>query len=130
MKLSPTKLRFRFPILPSAYRDELHVLYHRHQIIIRDRFLRIAQRDDAAVNLVELEAGEGVADGLAAVLDRMAAGMLAEHQRRLRHAHVGGTHDLVRAPIFEHAVLMNPRFVREGVASDDGFVRLYVLAGE
>ena len=60
---------------------------------------------------------------LAAVLHGVAARMLAEHQRRLRHADVGGAHDLVGAAILQHAVLMNPRFMREGVAADDGFVR-------
>ena len=93
-------------------------------------FCCVAQGDDAAVDLIELEAGEGVADGFAAMLHRVAARVLAEHQRRLRHADVGRAHDFVGAAILQHAVLMNARFVREGVASDDGFVGLHVLAGE
>ncbi len=50
---------------------------------------------------------------------RVAARVLAEHEGRLRHADVFGSHDFVRAPILQHAVLMNTGFVRERVASDD-----------
>ena len=55
--------------------------------------------------------------------------MFAEHQIGLREAHVLGPHDFVGARFFEHAVLMDARFVREGVAADDGFVALHLNAG-
>ena len=55
--------------------------------------------------------------------------MFAEHERRLRHADVFRLHDFVCAAVFEHAVLMDARFVRECVAADDRLVRLHLLAG-
>ena len=58
----------------------------------------------------------------------MTAGVLAEHERRLRHADFLGPHDLVGAAILQHPVLVNPRFVRERVAADDRLVRLHALA--
>ena len=67
VKIEPTVLRCE----NSADRNQLHVLDHRDQIIICDRFLCVAEGDDAAIDLVELEAG--VADGLAAVLHRVTA---------------------------------------------------------
>ena len=53
--------------------------------------------------------------------------MLAEHERRLRHADVLGAHDFVGAAILQHAVLVNAGFVRERVAADDRLVRLDAL---
>ena len=49
---------------------------------------------------------------------------------RVRNADFLGPHDLVGPSILEHAVLVNPGFVREGVASDDGLVRLDGFASE
>ena len=43
---------------------------------------------------------------------------------------VVGPHDLVRPPILQHAVLMNPGLVRERVPADDGLVGLNTLSGE
>ena len=87
-------------------------------------------RDDGPVDAIELVALERDAELLAAALHGVTAGVLAEHQRRLRHADVFGPHDLVGAAILQHAVLVNARLVREGVAADDGLVGLDGFAGE
>ena len=73
---------------------------------------------------------ERAADLLAAALHGVAARVLAEHQRRLRHADVLGPHDFVGAAILQHAVLVNAGFVRERVAADDRLVGLDRLAGQ
>ena len=90
-----------------------------------DGLLAIGVRDDGLVDLIELGAIEREADLLAAALHGVAAGMLAEHQRRLRHADFLGPHDLVGPAILQHAVLVNAGLVREGVAADDGLVGLH-----
>ncbi len=57
-------------------------------------------------------------------------GMAAEHQPgRGRLADVFRFHDLVGPCIFQHAVLMNPRLVREGIAADDRLVGLHRFTG-
>ena len=69
------------------------------------------------------------AEGLAARGHRVAARVLAEHERRAGHAHVLGPHDLVGAAVLQHPVLVDAGLVREGVAADDGLVGLHGLAG-
>ena len=56
--------------------------------------------------------------------------MLAEHERRLRHTHFLGPHDLVGATVLQHAVLVNAGLVRERIAPDDRLVGLHRLAGQ
>ena len=54
----------------------------------------------------------------------MSTGVLAQHYVRVTQADVLGTHDLVGAALFEHAVLVNARLVRKGVLAHYGFVGL------
>ena len=100
------------------------------QIAIVDGLFAIRVRDDGAVDLIELGTVERHAELLAAPLNRVAARVLAEHERRLRHADIFGPHDLVGPAILQHAVLMNASLVRECVAADDRFVGLDALAGQ
>ena len=48
--------------------------------------------------------------------------MLAEHERIRRTTDLLGSHDLVGQLVFEHAVLVDPGFVREGVLAHDRLV--------
>ncbi len=73
---------------------------------------------------------EREADLLAAALHGVAARVLAEDERRLRHADFFRPHDFVGPAILQHAVLVNPGLVRERVAADDGLVRLNRFAGQ
>ena len=61
---------------------------------------------------------------------RVAAGVLAEHERVGRQADGGGVHDLVGRALLQHAVLVDARLVRERVAPDDRLVRLHRVAGQ
>src|SRR2546422_7586087 len=54
----------------------------------------------------------------------MSARVLAQHQARARDPHLFRADDLVREPVLQHAVLVDPRFVGEGVAADHGLVGL------
>ena len=58
-------------------------------------------------------------------LEGVAPRVLAENELVLRSADVLGTHDLVGFPVFEDAVLVNPRFVRKGVGANDCLVGLH-----
>ena len=80
-----------------------------------------------------LEATEGVLQRILAQieaqllqfgLEGMAAGMLAHHQGRAAEADGFRSHDLVGAGMLQHAVLMDARFMGEGIGADDRLVGL------
>ena len=54
--------------------------------------------------------------------------MLSEYQIGFCKAHIFRAHDFIRAAFLEHPVLMNTRFVRECIATHDGFVALNLQA--
>ena len=61
---------------------------------------------------------------------RVAAGVLAQHDRVGLQAHRGGVHDLVGRALLQHAVLVDAGLVRERVAPDDRLVGLHRVAGQ
>ena len=67
---------------------------------------------------------------LQGLAQRMAAGVLAQHDRVALQADGRGVHDLVRGALLEHAVLVDAGLVRERVAPDDRLVRLHRIAGQ
>src|SRR5215218_66741 len=69
-----------------------------------------------------------VAELLEGVLEGVAARVLAEEDVRPFETDVFFGHDLERSPVFEHAVLVDARFVQKGVASHDGLIRRDVVA--
>ena len=64
------------------------------------------------------------------LLQRVAAGVLAEDQLALREPDLLRPHDLVGLAVLEHAVLVDAGLVREGVLADDRLVPLHVQAGD
>ena len=62
--------------------------------------------------------------------ERVAAGVLAEHDRVAAQPDGGGVHDLVGGALLQHAVLVDAGLVRERVAPDDRLVRLHLVAGQ
>ena len=52
------------------------------EVVVGDDLLAVGVRDHGAVDVVQLVALERVAELLAAALHRVAAGVLAEHERR------------------------------------------------
>ena len=62
--------------------------------------------------------------------ERVAAGVLAEHDLRGFLADGRRVDDLVGLAVGEHAVLVDAGLVRERVAPDDRLVELHVVAGE
>ena len=63
------------------------------------------------------------------VLERLlkgrAARVFAHDQNARLAADAGGVHDFVGFFVLHHAILMNARLVREGVVTNDGFIRLH-----
>src|SRR5438477_346939 len=85
---------------------------------------------EALERRVEHLAVEFVAHLLQRFAQRMPAGVLAEHDRVAAQPDRGRVHDLVRAALLEHAVLVYPSLVRERVAADDRLVGLNLIAGQ
>ena len=102
----------------------------RLEIERRDLLLLVRQRLEPLERLVERVALDDEAELLQRVLERMAAGVLAEHDLVRVEADVAGIHDLERRPLLEDAVLVDARLVGERVAADDRLVRLHDVAGE
>src|SRR4029077_3535605 len=81
------------------------------------------------VNLIQLTPLELITKLLAAQTERVPPGMLSQHQSRIGDTHRLRCHDLVSERVLQYTVLMNASLVRERVASDDRFVRLYRDSG-
>ena len=64
------------------------------------------------------------------VVERVAAGVLAQHDLRGFLADRRRVDHFVGLAVGEHAVLVDAGLVRERVAADDGLVVLHVVAGE
>ena len=106
------------------------VVQQREQVLVEDLALPVGQGGELAVDLAELRLGQLVAQLAEAALQRMAAGVLAEHQGRARDADHLGPDDLVGEPVLQHAVLVDAGLVGEGVAADDRLVGLGKDAGQ
>ena len=96
----------------------------RDEVGVGDLLLDVRERDGRAVDVVERLALELEAELLELALQAAAAGQLAHRQAGAREAHRLRGHDLVGERVLEHAVLVDARLVREGVAADDGLVGL------
>ena len=63
-------------------------------------------------------------------LQRIPPRMLAQHQRARRHADGLRRNNLVGQRILDDAILMDARFMSEGVRAHDGLVRRYLRTGD
>src|SRR5512133_1843068 len=98
----------------------------RLDVRVVDVLLLVGEDLEVAEDLVDRGLVQHVAEGDEAVLQRVAAGVLAEDELALREAALLGPHDLVGLAVGEHAVLVDARLVREGVLADDRLVALDV----
>ncbi len=94
------------------------------QVLVQDFTLFVRQRGELVVQLTQRGVVHLVAELPIAPLQRVSARVLAQHQARARDPHLFRADDLVREPVLQHAVLVDPRFVGEGVAADHGLVGL------
>src|SRR5215217_3263988 len=72
---------------------------------------------------------KGVAKLFEGVLEGVAARVLAEEYVGAFEPDVLWRHDLERAPVFQDAVLVDPRLMQERVAAHDRLVRRHLVAG-
>ena len=79
---------------------------------------------------VERLAGDLEPELLQRALERVAAGVLAEHDRVRVEPDRRRVHDLVGRALLEHAVLVDAGLVGERVAAHDRLVRLHGVAGQ
>src|SRR3954468_21409465 len=95
-----------------------------------DLLLLFRELLEALERLVQRLALDLVAELLERLAQRVAAGVLAEHDCVRVDADRRRVHDLVGRALLEHAVLVDPGLVDEGVAPDDRLVGLHRVAGE
>src|SRR6266702_5188691 len=88
-------------------------------------FRSYRQRRELVVQLPKRGVVHLVTELAVAPFQRVSARVLAQHQARARDPHLFGADDLVREAVLQHAVLVDPRFVSEGVAADHGLVGLW-----
>src|SRR5579863_2395237 len=102
----------------------LRVFNQGGDLFIQHALLAIRQRGEAMIQAIQLVAGQGKSEILAALVERVPPAVLAQHELAFRHAHTPRIDNLVGGFVLQVSVLMNARLVREGVPADDGFVRL------
>ena len=99
-------------------------MQQREQVLVQDLALLVRQRGELVVQLPQRGVVHLVAELAVPPFQRMPARVFAEDQARARHPHLFRTDDLVREAVLQDSVLVDSRFVGEGVAADDGLVGL------
>ena len=99
------------------------------EIRIGDGLFAVGQFLETRKGLIEFDFIERVSHFGQACAQGMTPGMFAQHQRGLIDAHIFRAHDLIGGLMFQHPILMDARFVCEGICADNGLVRLDDNAG-
>src|SRR5262245_44902616 len=94
------------------------------QVVVGDLVLSIGQHLEPRERVIQLVLVEQQPELFQAVAERVAPGVLAQHVARAFGADRGRRYDLVRTRVLEHAVLVPPALVGEGIGAHDGLVRL------
>ena len=100
------------------------------EVRVGDLLLHVGQRDRLAVDEVQGVARDVVAEVAQLLLEALAAGQLADRQLAAGEPDRLRGHDLVGERVLDHAVLVDPALVGEGVGAHDGLVGLDREAGE
>ena len=82
------------------------------QMAVLHLFNAVGKNDKPAIDLIEFAPLKLVSQLFAPQSQRVAAGVLAQHQPRIRHAHRLRRHDFVGQRILEHAILVNSGLVQ------------------
>src|SRR5205807_3305009 len=90
----------------------------------------ISQHDELAIDLVQFAAFELETQILTTQRESMTSRVFAQHQGRAGHSYRLRRHDLISERVLDDTVLVDPCFVRESIASDDGLVRLHRHSGD
>ena len=100
-------------------------LHQRLQVGIGNHALLFAQALELLEHQLQFVFVQPEAQRTQARFDGGAATVAAQHHLRVFPAHIFRAHDLVGAAMAQHAVLVDARFVGEGVGTDDGLVALH-----
>ena len=106
------------------------MLDERFDVLVVDVLLLVGQLLERIVHALETLIVDRIPQLGDALVQSVSPRVLAEHELVGRDTHVARVHDLVSAALLEHAVLMNPRLVSEGIFTDDGLVALHLQTGE
>src|SRR5579875_1974566 len=88
-----------------------------NQVLVVDLLLAIGKLAKNLISTVKLRSGKLIAQIFIALRQGMAAGMFSQNEFVGRHPDGLGLHDLISDGVFQHAILVNARFMREGVAA-------------
>src|SRR5215470_6227866 len=93
-------------------------------MMIRHLLDLVRQNDKAAIDFIKLAPIELIAELFASQAERVAPGVLPEHELGIRNPDRLWRHDLIGKGILKHAILVNAGFVRKSIAPDDRLVGL------
>ncbi len=113
-------------IVPSF----LLIAHQCRQIRGGDTFLFVCQHQEPLVRCLHLLIVKPDAEIVQTVPESSAARMLAEHQLGALPTNVLRVHDLVGRAVFQHAILVDTGFMREGVFAHDRFIDLHIQTGQ
>src|SRR5208282_447389 len=112
----------RIAVAGLAFHD---VLNQFQQMTVLHLLDAVGKHYKPAIDLIEFAALKLVSQLFAAQSQSVAAGVLAQHEPRVRCSHRLWRHDFVGQWILEHAVLVNAGLVRKCIAPGDGLVGLH-----
>ena len=96
----------------------------RSDLLVPQALLAVGQGGEPVIDRVELLCAEIETQLLATVLQSVATAVFTQHQLAFGNSDRLRIDDLVRGSFLQEAILMDARFVREGVLADDGLVGL------
>ena len=103
---------------------------NRLQIAVCDLPFAISKILEAGKGIIEILAAEVIAELFQAGANSAAAAELAQGDPVVGEPDGAGINDFIGEPVFEHAVLMDARFMGKGIGTHNGLVGLHHHAGE
>ena len=100
------------------------------EIVVEDLFLLVAELLKSLERLRQILLAEIYPEVLEPFLQCVASRVLAQDKTALRHTHRFRRHDLVGQGVRKHPVLVDSRFVRKGIRSNNRLIRLDRNAGD
>src|SRR5208282_4404307 len=120
-----SRSRREFPTVTVGGGFSNHVFDQFKQMAVLNLLDAVGKNYKSAIDLVQLAALKLVSQLFTAQRQRVPAGVLAQHQSRIGHAHRLRRHDFVGQRILEHAILVNSGLMRKRIAASDGLVWLH-----
>src|SRR5438132_5993173 len=113
---------------PSPGSHAMRAFMYRNEILIFDSLLAVRDFQKFDVSFLELLTRQRVAKLAIARLQGVTSRMFPENDHAARHPDAVRRHDFVGHGVFQHAVLMDSRLVRECILTNDRFIHLDLFA--